>query len=241
VAAPLAIYYSLRSAGAPQVPALVASGVPPALGIALGAWRRRRLDALGVLVLAGIVVGAVVGLVSGQARLVLLDGVVGTAVFGGVCLASLLWRRPLMFRFALEGMGPETAKGREFAALWRYPGFRHAMRVTTVVWGLAFLAEAALQLAIIERASVGTAKTTSNVLPLAVFALVGAWNVAYARRGRRQAEQAAEDHGRPALSQADDPGQPASPSDLAVVDGRAPGPPGGGLGGLPLPGRAPRP
>ncbi len=192
VAGPLAVYYGLRAAGLSTVTALVLSGVPPAFGIALTVVRRRRLDAIGILVLVGIVAGTILGLASGSAHLVLIDGIVPTAVFGVVCLASLWSARPLIFRFALEGMGAETARGRDFADRWRYPGFRHAFRVTTVVWGVAFLAEAAAQVLIIETSSIGTAKTTSNVLPLAVGAIVIAWNVAYAKRGQRHGELAAE-------------------------------------------------
>jgi hypothetical protein len=46
------------------------------------------------------------------------------------------------------------------------------------VWGCSYLAEAALQLVIIEIASAAVAKTTSNVMPLVFTALVVAWNVA---------------------------------------------------------------
>jgi hypothetical protein len=81
----------------------------------------------------GILVGSVVGLASGSAHLVLLDGTVPTAVFGVVCLGSLWSRRPLIYRFALEFIGPETLKGEDFADRWRYESFRHAFRVTTVV------------------------------------------------------------------------------------------------------------
>jgi len=75
-----------------------------------------------------------------------------------------------MFRFALETMGPDTTEGREFADKWRYAGFRHAFRVTAVVWGLAFLAEAATQILIIETTSTGVAKATSTVMPFAFAA-----------------------------------------------------------------------
>ena len=95
VAAPLVAYYSLRSAGLSSVGALVLSGVFPAFGIALGVVRRGSLDAIGVLVLIGIIVGSAVGLASGSARLVLLDGTVPTAVFGVVCIASLWSRRQI--------------------------------------------------------------------------------------------------------------------------------------------------
>jgi len=192
VAGPLVLYYALRSAGWSNVAALVLSGIPPAVGIALGAVRHRRLDAIGALVLAGIVMGSVVGLASGSAHLVLLDGIVPTAVFGVVCLGSLRSERPMIFRLALESMGADTAKGRDFADRWRYPGFRHAFGVMTVVWGLSFIVEAAAQGVIIETTSASIAKTTSNLMPIAVAAIVAAWTVAYAKRSRRRGERAAE-------------------------------------------------
>jgi uncharacterized membrane protein len=190
VVGPLIVYYSLIGAGMSTVGSLILSGVLPAFGIALAVVRSRRLDAIGTLVLVGIVVGTAVGSLSGSAHLVLLDGVVPTAVFGAVCLGSLWSRRPLIFRFALESMGADTPKGRDFADKWRYPGFRHAFAVTTVVWGLAFIAEAAAQVVVIETSSTGVAKTTSNVMPLAVAAIVVAWNVSYAKRGQRRGELA---------------------------------------------------
>ena len=49
---PLLAYGLLRSAGMSAVAALVISGVLPALGIAIGALMDRRLDVIGVVVLA---------------------------------------------------------------------------------------------------------------------------------------------------------------------------------------------
>jgi hypothetical protein len=88
-------------------------------------------------------------------------------------------------------MGADTPNGHAFADKWRYPGFRHAFRVTTMVWGLAFLAEAAAQVVIIETSSAGVAKATSNLMPFAFIAVVIAWNIGYAKRGRREGELAA--------------------------------------------------
>jgi hypothetical protein len=192
VAGPLAAYYGLRSAGVSTVGALILSGIPPAFGIGLGVVRRGHIDAIGILVLLGIVVGSVLGLASNDPHLVLIDGTVPTFVFGVVCIGSLWSSRPMIYRFALEAIGSDTAKGRDFADRWRYEGFRRAFRVTTVVWGLSFLVEAVVQVAIIQTASAGTAKTTSNLLPLLVAGAVIAWNISYAKRGRRQAGLAAE-------------------------------------------------
>jgi len=33
--------------------------------------------------------------------------------------------------------GPDTRKGRDVTAAWRYPGFRRAFRMITVAWGIA--------------------------------------------------------------------------------------------------------
>src|SRR5690242_9621376 len=94
VAAPLIAYSLLRSAGVSTVTALVLSGVFPALGVAIGAVRHRRLDVVGAVVLAGILVGTVLGLISHSAGLVLMEGSVPTALFGLACLGSLWMRRP---------------------------------------------------------------------------------------------------------------------------------------------------
>jgi hypothetical protein len=191
IAGPLAAYSMLRSAGLSQVSALILSGTFPAFGIVTGVIRHRRVDAVGVLVLAGIVVGTVLGLLSGSARLVLAEGSVPTAVFGLLCLGSLRARRPLIYRFALEFIGPDTPKGRDFASLWRHQGFRHVFRLYTVVWGVVYLAEAAARIVIVETTSTSTALAVSKVMPYAVAGALVAWMVAYGRRAKREGERLA--------------------------------------------------
>lgn len=191
IAGPLVAYSLLRSAGHSAVSALVLSGVFPAFGVALGFVRDRRLDAIGGLVLAGIAVGTLLGLATGDARLVLVEGSVPTAVFGLLCLGSLWSSRPLIFRFALEFMGADTPRGRDFEARWRYPGFRRTFRVMTVTWGAAYLAEAAVRVIIVETTSTATAFTVSKVMPYAVAGVLVAWMAAYGLRAKRRGERLA--------------------------------------------------
>jgi hypothetical protein len=192
VIGPLVAYSLLRSNGFSPVTALILSGVLPAFGVGLTVVRHRRLDAIGALVLVGIVVGTVLGLASGSARLVLLEGSVPTGIFAVVCLTSLWSSRPLIFRFALEFIGADTPRGRDFADRWRYPGFRHVFRVMTVVWGVAYLAEAAARVLTVELTSTGTALAISKVMPFAVAAVLVAWMFVYGQRARRKGERAAE-------------------------------------------------
>jgi hypothetical protein len=195
IAGPLVAYQILRSAGLSAVSALVLSGVLPGVAVLGGLVRHRRTDAIGVLVLAGIAVGSILGLLSGNARLVLVEGSVPTAVFGLWCLGSLRSRRPLIFRFALEFMGADTPRGREFAGLWRYSGFRHVFWLFTMVWGVAYLAEAAARIVVVESTSTGTALAVSKVMPYAVAGVLTAWMFLYGRHARRQGERHAPRQG----------------------------------------------
>jgi hypothetical protein len=208
VAAPLAAYNLLRSAGLTPVTALLLSGVFPVLGVTITAVRRRRLDVVGVLVLAGIAVGSALGLVSHSTRPVLAEGSVPTAVFGAACLGSLWARRPLMFSFALEFIGPDTAKGREMTGLWEHPGYRRVLRIITAVWGVGFLIEAALRVIIIYNTSTGVALAMSKVTPFLFAGILSAWTVAYGSRQRKKGERMAA-----GAVQMPGPGQvtPASP------------------------------
>jgi hypothetical protein len=189
VAAPLAAYNLLRSAGMTAVTALLLSGAFPALGVTISAIRNRRLDVVGALVLAGVVVGAVLGVVSHSPRLLLVEGSVPTAVFGVACFGSLWTRRPLMFSFALEFTGPGTAKGREMTTLWQYEGFRRVFRTITAVWGAAFLVEAALRVVIVYTTSTGTALASSKVMPFIWGAILSAWTVAYGAHHKKKGER----------------------------------------------------
>jgi hypothetical protein len=191
IGGPLVAYHLLQSNGVGTVPALVLSGVLPAVGVIIGIIRHRRVDAVGVLVLAGIVVGAVLGLVSHNPKLVLDEGSVSTGVFGLICLGSLATDKPMMYRFALEFMGPDTERGREFADLRQYKEFRRAFVVITVVWGAAYLVEAAARVVIVQETSAGTALAVSKVLPYAVAAALIAWTVGYGRLQKRRGEQMA--------------------------------------------------
>jgi hypothetical protein len=188
IAGPLVAYNLLRSAGFGTVAALVLSGVFPAVKVIAGIIKHRRVDAVGALVLAGIAVGALLGLVSHNPKLVLDEGSVGTGVFGLLCLGSLTREEPLMYRLAMEFIGPDSRQGREFTNLWQYKEFRHIFRVVTAVWGIAYLVEAGARIVIVANTSTGTAFAISKVMPWVVTAALVAWNVGYGRLQKRRGE-----------------------------------------------------
>ena len=188
---PLLAYALFRSAGFSPVAALVISGVLPVLGIALGALADRRLDVIGVMVLAGILGGTIVGLTSHDARLYLLEGSVPSAVFALACLFSVRLRRPLIFRLAVEILGPGTRKGRDVIAAWRYPGFRRAFQAITVAWGVGYLVEAGVRVAIVAQTSTGIALICSKLVPYAFALGLSGWTLAYGEHEKKKAERLA--------------------------------------------------
>ena len=60
-----------------------------------------------------------------------------------------------------------------------------------MVWGVAYLAEAAARIIIVETTSTGTALAVSKVMPYTVGAVLALWMVIYSRRARRQGERLA--------------------------------------------------
>jgi hypothetical protein len=186
------------------VAALVISGVCPALGIVIGAVVDRRLDVIGVVVLAGLFVGTVAGLVSHNARLYLLEGTVPSLVFALACLISLRSAKPLIYRFAVELLGPDTPKGREVVSAWQYPGFRRAFQVITAAWGVVYLMEVAARLVVVELTSTGIALLFSKLVPYFCAFSLSVWTLVYGEHEKRKGErQAAQDAVVPAAAAAD--------------------------------------
>lgn len=213
IAGPIVVQSLARQDGASISGALALSGAPPAVWILASALWRRRVDAVGVFVLSSIVLATLIGLATGSGRLYLLDGAILTGVFGLVLLASVATPRPLMFHFALESKGgPDSVKGREFAALWRHWQFRRLFSVITVVWGAGFLVQAAINVVIIEATSTQKAFLINKILPYVFFAGLAGWTAIYGlyskRRGAAAAVSAAA-----GLAERSQPGPAVNPRD----------------------------
>jgi hypothetical protein len=191
IAGPLAVYWLLRATGTAEVTALIVSGILPALGVALGIIRHSRIDAIGSLVLFGIVAGTVAGLTTHSARLVLMEGSVPTAVFGLASLGSLLTAQPLMYRIALQTRGADTPARRELEARLSQPGMARAFRIVTLAWGVTFLAEAATRVLIVETTSAGNALLVVKVMPYIVLGALLRWMMGYLRSVHNRAQQQA--------------------------------------------------
>jgi len=173
--------------------ALLISGAWPALESVVMLVIRRKVDELGVLVLITLGIGALGMVAFNSPDLILIKDSAVTGLVGAVFLVSLLLPRPLMFyfgrKFATNGTRAAVAY---WNGLWQYAGFRHTQRVLTVVWGVAFLAEALLRVVVVTAGVLPTQGEllVSNVFPYVVLAALMAFTFTYSRYSVRRSAAA---------------------------------------------------
>jgi hypothetical protein len=141
----LAYKYTLPHLG--ETGALIASAVPPIVWSLIELARFRRVDALSVMVVAGIVLSVAAMALGGSPRVLLLRESLVSGAIGVVFLLSLPMRRPLIFYLARATVAREMEGGAaHFEALWRdRPTLATSMRLMTLVWGVGLTAETALR------------------------------------------------------------------------------------------------
>lgn len=189
---PVIIYWALtRYTAVSAYVALIVTGVPSLIDSIVGVIRRKRIDLLAGIILAGIVVSLIIIALGGSPKIYLVRESFFTVALALAYLISLLFKRPLAFYFAryfATGNHPENIPS--FNALWQYRQFRHTMRVVTVVWGIGFLLEAAIRTTLVITLS------TEQFLIISPFVFYGAlgaimlWTFLYSRQGRKRGAEA---------------------------------------------------
>jgi hypothetical protein len=150
--------------------------------------RRRRIDLIAALVLAGIAVSIVAVLIGGNPRVLLIRESFLTGALGVACFASLLFfPRPLMFYFGRYfETGDEPAKVAAFNAMWQYPYFRHVVRLITVVWGVAYTGEFLLRAVMASTLPIPVVLAITPVVFAAISVATLLWTFAYVRWARQR-------------------------------------------------------
>jgi hypothetical protein len=197
VVLPLATYYVLTGLGTGTVAALLLSGLWPLASIALTVARTRRLDGFGLFILVSIGIGALTSALFDDARFVLLKDSAITGGIGVFFLVSLVvMPRPIMFYFGRRfGTDGSPAGLSRWDGYWANPVFRRGQRTMTVIWGLGFLAEAVVRIALGLTLPLDVMVGISAVLPFVVLAGLITWTITYAKRNATAARAAAADAG----------------------------------------------
>ena len=141
---PSALYYLLRSLGQSVYLSLVVSTLLSAAPALSAVVRRRPVDRLAGSVTVMTVAGLAIALVPGDTRFLLAKESVMTAAAGTWFLVSAGARRPLTFRVTRPLLQGRLRWPADWDGLWDVsPRFRRMWRVSSLLWGLGLLADAA--------------------------------------------------------------------------------------------------
>lgn len=182
ILAPWAVY-SLLQPSYGDTPALIASALPPLLWSLVELIRVRRLDAVSVVVLAGILLTVAATAFGGSPKLLQLRENAVTGLIGLVFLASLCLRRPLIYHlaaatFARQG-GEASAQLEDFAARPRGQRF---FRVLTLLWGVGLVVQTAVMIWLVYLWPIGRYLLLSPFIGYGILGLLFAGTLWYRRR-----------------------------------------------------------
>ncbi|PRY02279.1 VC0807 family protein [Allonocardiopsis opalescens] len=182
---PLAVFYGMRALGADQFLALLLAAALPAAHAVHGIAVHRRVSGVTLFVLGTMVLTVAMSLITGSPRALLIRDAWASAAMGLWTLATLAVGRPLLYSGTLAFLSGERA------ATWRrnwerFPEFRHAMRVSTGVWGGIFLCHTAVQIAMAASLPIDLVPALEPVLlavtVLALFSFQKLYGDRYLRR-----------------------------------------------------------
>jgi hypothetical protein len=146
IAAPLGLYYGLRAAGEGVYVALLASTLVSAATAAVPLIRHRRMNGLATYMTCMMLASVVVSLLAGSPRFLLAKEAWLTGLAGIWFLASLRARRPLAYLYTRPMLEGRLGWPGSWDQLWdTFPRFRRMWRVSSVLWGLGTLLDAALR------------------------------------------------------------------------------------------------
>ena len=143
---PTGLFYVLRASGFGIYASLLIPAIVSALTGTLTFVRRRRLDGISVYMAAMMFGSLAVSLVSGSTRFLLAREAVLTGVTGIWFIASLCARRPLAYLFCKPLLEGRLRWPSDWDDIWEHaPRFRRMWRISSSMWGIAILADAALR------------------------------------------------------------------------------------------------
>lgn len=183
------VIYSLAAPHLGDVKALLASSVPPLAWSVVEFARERKVDAISVLALAGIVLSLIAFVGGGgvkmlQLRETLVGGLVGLAFLGSAAIG-----RPLILELARARMNRRSKEAAAaFEGLSGNGAFRRAMTLATVVWGAGLVAACAVNCALVFALPIKTYLLVGGPVSYGAIGLLTAWTFWFVPRVRRAAE-----------------------------------------------------
>ncbi|WP_146646556.1 VC0807 family protein [Labilithrix luteola] len=179
-----------------DIGALMIATMPPIAWAIVEFLRSRRIDAISLLVLAGVALSLLAFLGGGDVRVLQMREQLVVAVIGLAFLVSAALDKPLIYRLARARMKRKSASdAQSFEQLRDNPLFRRAMTIMTLVWGASLVAEAIACCALAFTLTIPHYLIVSPLVgSLSVGVLTG-WTFWFARHRIRSARAMAQSGG----------------------------------------------
>ena len=162
------VVYQLAEPYTGNVAALALSALPPAIESVSSVVRKRKLDAISTLVLAGIGVSLILIALGGSERVLLLRDSLITSFVGVAIAVSAAFPKPILYYLFRQVQNVEPALGR--------------IRTLSIVLGLGLVVEMAIRTAMVYAMSTSRFLLVSPFVQYGLTGLLVAWAVVYLRR-----------------------------------------------------------
>jgi hypothetical protein len=189
--APIATYFALHALGVPPLVSMIAGTLIAVTTTVVHTIRRKRLDGVGVLVIAEIGVSILLQILVRDPRLLLIKPSFYTGIGAVYLLITAFGEHPLTY----EGARPMATKGdpqrlAAYEQAWRCsPAFRALHRIATLGWSAALLADSVLRVVIVYDLPIDRAVWLGNVPHVAAIALLIGFSALVGRRARPLVEE----------------------------------------------------
>jgi len=173
--------------------ALLASMIPPLAWSVAEFVRRRRIDGISVLIIAGIALSLLAFVGGGSVRFLQLRENLVTGIIGLVFLVSAAIGKPLIYQLARASMlRRSAAEAESFARNENNAGFRHSMNVMTVVWGAGLLLQTAIACVLVFQIPIAAYLVVSPIIGYGTIGALALWTFRYVAGKKRAARRAQE-------------------------------------------------
>lgn len=180
------VIYLKAHASVGQVHALMASSIPPILWSIVEFVRRRRVDALSLIVIAGIILSLLAFFGGGSAKFLQLREHLVTGAIGLVFLGSAAVGKPLVYQLARARLARKSqAEADNLSELRGEKYFEATMMIMTLVWGFGLVAETVVACLLVFALPVADFFIVSPFVGYGAMAALAGWTFLYGKRRKR--------------------------------------------------------
>jgi hypothetical protein len=177
------LVFDLSRASLGDAHALMISAIPPIAWSVVEFARKRKLDAVSLIVLTGIALSLIAFFGGGGVKFLQLRESLVAGLIGLIFLTSVMIGRPLIGYLAHATMARTSPqKAAVFAGLRETPRFRRALTIMTLAWGVGLVAECAVAASLTFVLSVQQFVIASPLVGYGSMGAITAWTIWFARR-----------------------------------------------------------